>query len=55
MKELIVVGTRLEKLGTVATLSAAFYVGAVVGSIAVATGRSLAGGTSLTDALLAAR
>lgn len=53
--ELIGAGTRLEKLGTVATLSAAFYVGAVIGSIAVATGRTLSGGTSIADVLLAAR
>lgn len=34
---------------------AAAYVGAVIGSLAVATGRSLAGGTSLADVLFTAR
>ena len=54
VRELIRAGTRLEKLGVVAALSASFYVGAVIGSIAVATGRSLGNGTSLADALFAA-
>ena len=54
IRELIKAGTRMEKLGVVATLSASFYVGAVIGSIAVATGRSLGTGTSLGDALFAA-
>jgi len=49
--ELIGAGTRLEGLGVVAGCSAAFYVGAVIGSIAVATGRSLSGGSSLADVL----
>lgn len=53
--EVIGAGTRLEQLGVVAALSAAFYVGAVIGSIAVATGRSLAGGTSIGDVLSTAR
>lgn len=52
--ELIGAGTRLEGLGVVAACSAAFYVGAVIGSIAVATGRSLAGGTSLADVIFTA-
>ncbi|HKX30733.1 MAG TPA: hypothetical protein VJ302_23790 [Blastocatellia bacterium] len=47
--ELIGAGTKLEALGVIAACSAAFYVGAVIGSIAVATGRSLAGGTSIAD------
>lgn len=41
--ELIGTGTRLEKLATVAAISAAFYVGACIGSLAVATGRTLGG------------
>ncbi|AMO98116.1 hypothetical protein CAter282_0159 [Collimonas arenae] len=49
--ELIGAGTRLEGLGVIAACSASFYVGAVIGSIAVATGRSLAGGTSISDIL----
>lgn len=53
--ELIGAGTRLEKLGVAGALSAAFYVGAVIGSIAIATGRTLSGGTSITDVLLTAR
>lgn len=53
--ELIGAGTRLEKLGMIGTLSAAFYAGACIGSLAVATGRSLSGGTSVADVLLYAR
>jgi hypothetical protein len=49
--ELVGAGLRAEKLGMMATLSAAFYVGAVVGSIAVATGRTLSGGVSLADVM----
>ena len=49
--ELIGAGTRLEGLGAIAACSAAFYVGAVIGSIAVATGRSLAGGTTIADVI----
>jgi hypothetical protein len=49
--ELIKAGTRLEKLAVVGTCSAAFYAGAVIGSIAVAAGRTLSGGTSLADVL----
>ncbi len=43
-------GTRLEKLSVVGSMLAAGYVGAVIGSIAVATGRSVAGGTTLAEA-----
>ena len=53
--ELIGAGTRLEKLGMIGTLSAAFYAGACIGSLAVATGRSLSGGASVADVLLYAR
>ena len=52
--DLLGAGTRLEGLGVVAGCSAAFYVGAVIGSIAVATGRSLSGGSSLADVLAVA-
>lgn len=55
VRELIGAGTRLEKLATVAALSAAFYVGACIGSLAVATGRTLSGGVSIADVLLLAR
>ena len=50
--EIIGAATKLEVLGAIAACSAAYYVGAVIGSIAVATGRSIAGGTSLSDVLL---
>lgn len=49
--ELIGAGTRLEWLATVGALSAAFVVGAIIGSIAVAAGRTLAGGASISDAI----
>lgn len=55
VRELIVAGTRLEKLAVIGALSAAFYVGAVIGSIAVATGRVLGDGTSLADVMLLAQ
>ncbi|MES2127107.1 MAG: hypothetical protein V4463_07535 [Pseudomonadota bacterium] len=53
--EVVGAGTRLEKIGVVGTLSAAYYAGAVIGSLAVATGRSLSGGTSLADVMQFAR
>lgn len=49
--EMLGAGVRAEKLGMVATLSAAFYSGAVIGSIAVASGRALSGGVSLADVM----
>lgn len=52
--EIIGAGTKLEVLGAISGLSAAGYVGAVVGSIAVATGRTLAGGASIADVLFEA-
>ena len=55
MRELIVAGTGLEQLAAMNALSAAYYAGAVVGSLAVATGRTLSGGTSLPDVLLYSR
>lgn len=51
VKELLGAGMHLEKLATVGAMSAAFYAGAVIGSIAVASGRSLSGGLSLSDVL----
>ena len=53
--ELIGAGIRSEKLIVIGAMSASYYVGAVIGSIAVATGRSLSGGTSLADVLLSAQ
>ncbi|MFA9217202.1 MAG: hypothetical protein ACEQSK_08860 [Sphingomonadaceae bacterium] len=53
--EVVGAATKLEKLGVVATLSASFYAGACVGSIAVASERSLADGISLADVLAYAR
>lgn len=53
--ELLRAGTRLEQLAMIGACSAAFYVGAVIGSIAVATGRVLGNGTSLSDVLFSAR
>lgn len=55
LRELAGAGTRLECLSVIAACSAAFYVGAVVGSIAIATGRTLAGGTSIADVIFMAR
>jgi len=52
--ELIGAGTKLEGLGVIAACSAAFYVGAVIGSIAVATGRLLGKGTTMADVLFTA-
>lgn len=49
VREMIGAGIRGEKLIAIAAMSASYYVGAVIGSIAVATGRSLSGGTSLAD------
>lgn len=49
MAEIIGAATRLEKLAVVGALGACYYAGAVVGSIAVATGRTLSGGTSIAD------
>ncbi|SDG13781.1 MULTISPECIES: hypothetical protein [unclassified Duganella] len=55
VREMIGAGIRGEKLLTVWTMGASYYVGAVIGSIAVAAGRSLAGGTSLADVLIRAQ
>jgi hypothetical protein len=50
--DVIGAGTRLEQLSVVGAMGAAYYTGALIGSLAVATGRTLAGGTSLGDVLL---
>lgn len=47
--ELIGATTGLEKLKVAATFGAAAYIGAVIGSIAVAAGRSLGCGTRISD------
>lgn len=51
VRELTIAGLRSEQLAVVASLSAAYYTGAVIGSIAVASGRTLSGGRSLADVL----
>lgn len=53
--ELVGAGTILEGAGYLAGCLAAADVGAVIGSLAVATGRSLSGGTSLADVLFTAK
>lgn len=53
--ELAIAGTALERLKFIAVVSAAFYAGAAIGSIAVATGRTIGCGASIADALWAAR
>jgi hypothetical protein len=54
LNEIIGAGSRLEHLAVLGTCSAAFYVGAVVGSIAVATGSS-GNSTTISDVLFAAK
>ena len=49
--EMIAAGTKLETLATVGAYQVAYYAGAAIGSLAVATGRTLSGGTSLGDVL----
>lgn len=51
VQELVGAGTKLEVLGAMGAVCAAFYAGAAIGSLAVATGRTLSGGTSLGDVL----
>jgi hypothetical protein len=53
--EIVGAGSRLEQLAVLGACSAAFYVGAVIGSIAVATGRTLGNGTTIAEVLLSAR
>jgi hypothetical protein len=52
--DMIGAGTNLERLATVGAVQGAYYIGAAIGSLAVATGRTLAGGTSLSDVLFEA-
>lgn len=52
MAELLGATVGLEKLAVAASVGAAAYTGAVVGSIAVASGRSLGCGSRLSDFLL---
>ena len=52
--EMIGAGTNLERLATVGAVQGAYYIGAAIGSLAVAAGRTLAGGTSLSDVLFEA-
>lgn len=52
--EMVRAGTRLEQLTVIGALGAAYYAGAAIGSLAVATGRTLSGGTSLGDVLFEA-
>lgn len=49
--ELVGAGTLPEQLAVLGSLSVAFLAGAAVGSAAVATGRVLSGGTTLSDVL----
>jgi hypothetical protein len=49
MAEVIKATTGLERLKVAASLGASFYVGAVIGSIAVASGRSLGCGSRISD------
>ena len=49
MAEVLKATTGLEKLKVAASLGAAYYLGAVIGSIAVASGRSLGCGAKLSD------
>ena len=53
--ELIGAGIRAEKFAVIGAMSASYYIGAVIGSIAVATGRTLSGGASISDVLLSAQ
>jgi hypothetical protein len=54
VREAIGAGTKMEGLMIIGACSASYYVGAVIGSLAVASGRSIAGGTSLADVLFVA-
>lgn len=49
--DVIGAGTRLEQITVLGAMGAAYYTGALIGSLAVATGRTLSGGTSLADVL----
>jgi hypothetical protein len=51
VREMAGAATRLEQLSVAGALGVAFYAGAVIGSLAVATGRTMSGGTSIADVL----
>jgi hypothetical protein len=51
VRELAGAGTKLERLTVLGALGASYYAGAVIGSLAVATGRTMSGGTSIADVL----
>lgn len=53
--ELVGAGLLSEKLIIIGTCGAAFYVGACIGSLSVATGRSLSGGMSIADLFYCAK
>jgi hypothetical protein len=53
--ELIGAGIRAERLVVIGAMSASYYVGAVIGSIAVATARTFAGSRSISDILINAQ
>jgi hypothetical protein len=55
LREVIGAGTKLEGLAVIGACSAAYYAGAVIGSLAVASGRTLGGGTSLADVMFIAK
>ena len=55
LREIIGAGARLDGLAAAGGCIAAYYAGAVVGSLAVANGRSLARGTSLADVVFTAK
>jgi len=55
MLEVIKATNGLERLKVTAAIGASYYVGAVIGSIAVATGRSLGCGSSLFDVFVLMR
>lgn len=52
--EMVGAGTKLECLALLGAVQVSYYAGATIGSLAVATGRTLAGGTSLSDVLFEA-
>ncbi len=49
MKEIVIATSGLEKLKVAAAIGASFYIGAVIGSLAVASGRSLSCGSRIAD------
>ena len=53
--ELIGAGTLCEGLGITLTVGAAYYLGAVIGSVAVATGQTVSGGITIADVMFTAR